>query len=122
MTGLLFACLVIATVDGDSFRCEGGLSVRAWGINSVERGEPGYREARLHLQGLILRKLLLCEGKGVSHDRIVARCRREEDGLDLGEAQVRAGHASDCPRFSGGLYGSVEPPGRARAAFCEPKP
>lgn len=120
MTGFLFACLVVKILDGDTWICDDGTHVRAFAINSVERGEPGYKEAGAALRKLIQNRVLWCRYQGTSHERLVARCVREDDGLDPAAEQVKAGLATSCPAFSA-MYLPLEKPGLTRADFCEPK-
>jgi endonuclease YncB( thermonuclease family) len=116
---LIFVCSVITApalaqsiVDGDTLFV-GRLKYRLCGIDAPERDEPGYREATTYLRKLVAGKTIKCtpvghgtpcdgRSKPRSYDRIVAQC--FVDGKDLAAEMVRAGHAKDWPRFSGGHY------------------
>lgn len=123
--GIIFTILVFMVSDGDTLRGRTApenrsMAVRIWGIDTPERGQPGYREAKVALADLALSKFLTCEAMDVNFDRIVARCRRLGDDIDIGGAQVGAGHARDCPAFSGGFYQDRDiRPERPRWKSCE---
>jgi len=117
---LIVACGVLAqtavaqsVVDGDTLFV-GRLKYRLCGIDAPERDEPGYREATNFLRKLVKGKTIKCTpvGQGTpcdgrskprSYDRIVAQC--FVNGKDLAAEMVKAGHAHDWPKFSGGYYG-----------------
>lgn len=110
---------IAAVKDGDGLLF-GGVEIRLKGIAAPEDGrhkvEPGGTAATQHLRSLAEGKHVICEldgtttGRG-SSNRPVAICFVE--GRDLGEAQVAAGHARDCRRFSGGRYRDDEISARA---------
>ena len=88
-------------IDGDTLQC-GSERIRIWGIDSVERGQPGYREAGEHLQKLT-RGPVECVGKYRDrYRRLVAMCYLSKS--DIGGQMVRDGFAKDYPRYSGGYY------------------
>jgi endonuclease YncB( thermonuclease family) len=97
-------------VDGDTIEIE-GIPIRLFGIDAPEMDHPWGWMARVEM-------ILLCDGRMVrcipdgstSHDRLVARCFLP-DGRDLSAELVRRGLALDWPKFSGGAYRSLEPPG-----------
>jgi endonuclease YncB( thermonuclease family) len=108
-------------IDGDSLEV-GGVRIRIFGIDAPEyrqqcrnaRGESYAcgREARRALDRLIGGRIVTCTP--VSHDRYerdVAAC--AVIGRDLGDAMVRAGHAVDYARHSGGRYAAAEQEARA---------
>ena len=102
--------------DGDDV-VFGRVAVRLRGIAAPEdrRGavEPGGPEATAHLRSLVLDRYVVCYLDGThARNRPVGVC--YVDGLNVNLAQVAAGHARDCPRFSGGAYAEAE--ARARAA------
>lgn len=114
-TALIFAPLPAADAmilchspgitDGDTFRCDGGVRIRLWGVNAPERNAPGGPAATRALAAITRSKAVVCQRKGKSYDRIVAQCwvgRRDVAG-DL----VRQGHAVDWPKFSKGYYAKV---------------
>jgi len=65
---------VVKVIDGDTIELDGGERVRLVGINTPEKGEPCYDEARLFLEGIVL-------GKRVS----VVNYGRDRYGRMLGE-------------------------------------
>lgn len=100
-------------IDGDTLTV-GRHTIRLCGIDAPERGEQGYKEATTYLRQLTEGKIVSCHpvGSGTpcdgrserkNHDRLVATCFVE--GKDLAAELVRAGHAKDWPKFSGGYYG-----------------
>lgn len=102
--------------DGDDVYVN-GLDIRLQGIASPEdmgiRREPGGPEATAHLHSLVDDKPLRCVPDGTrTRGRIVARCYL--GAADVGELQVLAGHARDCPRYSRSRYATAE--AKARAA------
>jgi micrococcal nuclease len=103
---LFFACLAAIAVDGDTIKCsnltEQGGRVRIARIDSPERGAPGSDAAKAAMVKLIDGRTVRCElvdadprRKGFQkRDRFgrpVARC--SAGGVDLGTAQLKAGHA-----------------------------
>ena len=98
-----------------------GIPIRINGLDAVERGEPGYREAKAWVERLVLGKTLECRLNGQrTHDRMVGTC--FVDGRDFAELVISAGHGLDCPRYSGGRYSGFETPkakrARTRAGYC----
>lgn len=108
---LLFACLAAIAVDGDTLKCrnldEAGGRVRIARIDAPERGQRGGPEATAALARLINDRAVRCEivdadprRKGFQeqdrYGRPVARC--SAGGVDLGAAQLKAGHAVRWPR------------------------
>lgn len=92
--------------DGDGLLF-GDVEVRLQGIAAPELSERGGPESHNNLVGLVGNKLVLCELDGTTANRRpVGVC--FVDGQDVGELQVRMGHARDCPRYSKGRYRSAE--------------
>jgi micrococcal nuclease len=60
--------LVTRIVDGDTIVVEGGQKVRLLGMDTDERGEPCYSEAKNVLAGLILNKEVQLERDGEDKD------------------------------------------------------
>lgn len=90
-------------VDGDTLRAN-GQRYRLWGVNAVERGQPGYAEAGRVLAGLT-RETLRCDVVDVDrYRRPVVRCFNRKG--DVGAQLVAAGAAVDWPRYSNGYYGA----------------
>lgn len=107
-----FSGVVTSITDGDTFRI-GDRAVRLCGVNSPERDERGYSEAGAYLGRLIDGRSVSCRGVGggsvcdgrsdpTSYNRVVATC--FVNGQDVAAEMVRAGHAVDWPRYSGGHY------------------
>jgi micrococcal nuclease len=97
-----FLCLHPGAVDGDTLRCGDGTRVRIWGIQAPERHHPEGPASTRALSRLIAGKVLTCQPRGKSYDRVVALC--TVDGRDVAAEMVRQGQAADWPRYSGGLY------------------
>lgn len=107
---------VDAVADGDTFSMQSGsqrLRVRLCGVDSPERGQPGYGAAAGALSALIEGKSVHClqvgEGtpcdsrsKSTSRDRVVAQC--FIGAKDVAMEMICANVAVDLPRFSGGYY------------------
>lgn len=102
--------------DGDGVLF-GRVEVRLQGIAAPELGSPMGRESYLGLYRLAEGKEVICELDGTtagSKMRPVGVC--YVDGIDLGQAQVEAGLARDCPRYSKGRYRAEEERARSRGA------
>lgn len=108
---LIFACLAAVAVDGDTIRCrnleEQGGRVRIARIDAPERGERGFEASTAAMARLIDGRSVRCElvdadprREGFQErdrfGRPVARC--WAGGVDLGAAQLEAGHALVWPR------------------------
>ncbi len=111
-TGGVLRGPVTRVADGDTFTI-GSQRVRICGINSPERGERGYAEAGANIERMTAGQTVECRQVGngtpcdgrsspASYDRIVAQC--FVGGRDIAAEQVRAGHAVDWTRYSGGHY------------------
>jgi micrococcal nuclease len=102
--------------DGDDLRF-GTVQLRLSGIAAPEdyRGnrEPGGPEATRHLAELVDGHEVTCflDGTTAGRYRPVGICFLGDE--DIGELQVRAGHARDCPAFSGARYAAAEAEARA---------
>ncbi|RLQ88937.1 thermonuclease family protein [Notoacmeibacter ruber] len=101
-----------AVIDGDGLVVD-GVEIRLCGIDAPEFQRPGGREATDYLRRLVAGREVICirVGEGSvcdgrsrprSYDRVVAQCFIGQ--TDLAGQMVRAGHAVDWPRFSGGAY------------------
>jgi endonuclease YncB( thermonuclease family) len=106
LTAALFACMVVAVSDGDTFRCADGARVRLAAIDSPElktcrRGRvcaPGNaKAAKASLTRLALGKTVRCRKTGMSWGRVTAWC--SFGRVDLSCAQFRAGHAIRLPQY-----------------------
>jgi endonuclease YncB( thermonuclease family) len=107
---------VVHIRDGDTFVMRAGdrlQPIRLCGVDTPERGQPGYASASAALQAMIGGRTVTCLRVGAgtpcdrrsaarSHDRVVAQC--FIDGADVAEHLVRTGHACAWPRFSSNYY------------------
>ncbi len=98
----LIVCTSPGVIDGDTFRCDGALRIRLWGIDAPERHAPGGPAATKALARLTTGKTLVCRRKGKSYERVVAQC--WIGPRDLAAELVRQGHAADLPKYSRGHY------------------
>jgi endonuclease YncB( thermonuclease family) len=115
---------VTLIVDGDTFdmrTAAGVVQIRFCGINSPERGEPGYQAALDALRHMIGGKTVRCiqvgagtpcdgRSRPTTRDRVVAQCFVRN--VDIATEMVRGRHTCDWPKFSGGY-------GRLSAATCK---
>lgn len=106
-TESLILCASPGITDGDTFRCDGSLKIRLWGIDAPERNAPGGLAATRALADLTHGQTLVCRRRGKSYDRVVAQCWVGRQ--DVAGELVRRGHAVDLPRFSRGHYAKVKP-------------
>jgi len=104
-------------VDGDTFDvCDATLCtrIRLCGVNSPERGERGFVEAKAAMQALVHGKAVRCRqvgsgtpcdgrSKAWNNNRAVAQCFVGNE--DVAAVMVRKGLACDWRKFSGGHYG-----------------
>lgn len=105
---LILTLAAYAVTDGDTLK-SGGVGVRLWGIDAAEMSAPAGPAARAALGRLTGGATLRCEVRDIDrYRRIVARCALP-DGRDLACEMVRAGHARDWPRYSGGAYAGCAP-------------
>lgn len=96
-------------VDGDTLIIQ-KTQIRLFGVDAPEIDHPYGNKAKWAL-------VSLCKGHKVRADiteqdgygRTVARCYLQ-DGRDLSAEMVRLGLAIDWPKFSGGIYRSLEMP------------
>lgn len=99
----LILCASPGIIDGDTFRCDGALKVRLWGIDAPERYTESGPAATRALAELTRGQTVVCKRRGKSYDRVVAQC--FVGNRDLSAELVRRGAAVDAPRYSGGRYG-----------------
>lgn len=100
-------CGTARIIDGDSIVIN-SLQIRLFGIDAPEINHPYGQMAKWAL-------VSLCKGNTVKaeivemddHGRTVARCTLP-DGRDLSAEMVKLGLAIDWPKFSGGVYSSLE--------------
>ena len=95
--------VVVRVIDGDTIELA-GRRIRIWGIDAPELpSEPGVA-AKGYLQYLMLGQEVHCEGRLLDrYRRLVAVCFLPS-GEDIARLMVRAGHAVDWLRYSGGYY------------------
>ncbi|VAW38451.1 hypothetical protein MNBD_DELTA02-371 [hydrothermal vent metagenome] len=112
---------VVRVVDGDTIWTEGGEKVRYIGIDTPERGEPFYEQARLknlELVGGRLVEVVVCKDEPRDrYGRLLAWI--YADGVDVAEEILRAGLARrlmipPCGRINAGRYRAVERDARRR--------
>lgn len=94
-------------VDGDTITLQ-KTQIRLFGIDAPEIDHPYGQKAKWAL-------IKLCKGQRVTaeitdedaYGRTVARCTLQ-DGRDLSAEMVRIGMAIDWPKYSGGVYATLE--------------
>lgn len=97
-------------IDGDTIVIS-GTKIRIAGIDAPELDHPWGQKSKYGLISMCKGKVVTAHIKeGQSYDRIVAKCYLP-DGTDLAAELVRQGLALDWPKFSGGEYAALEPPG-----------
>jgi len=95
--------------------------IRLWGIDAPEMKTSKGPPPRDALSVLIEGRMLACEPKGTSYNRIVAQCFL--GALDVSAEMVRQVEARDCPRYSGGAYAAMETDASEAlpmGGFCRP--
>lgn len=109
---------VFSVADGDTFTIhDGGISVRVrlCGVDSPERGQPGYAAAAGKMAQMVEGKEVRCvqvgggtpcdgRSKPTNRDRIVAQC--FVDDHDVAMEMICDKKAVDLPKFSAGYYAS----------------
>lgn len=96
-------------VDGDSLMIR-KTQIRLFGVDAPELTHPYGQKAKWALYSLCKGQTVRAEVTATDdHGRTVARCYLE-DGRDLSAEMVKIGLAIDWPKFSGGLYRSLEVP------------
>jgi endonuclease YncB( thermonuclease family) len=107
---------VSKVVDGDTlWVCDAAActKIRICGIDTPEKGQGGYLEAKAALETITKNKTVRCVQVGggtpcdgrsepINRDRIVAQCFTETG--DIAEPLVSGGYACDWVKFSGGHY------------------
>jgi endonuclease YncB( thermonuclease family) len=91
------------TIDGDTFVAS-GKTIRVWGIDAPERGDPVFLASKLYLE-VILENADALQCKFIDVDRYsrdVMHC--QTDGHDIGSMMVQMGVAKDYRKYSGGFY------------------
>ncbi|WP_170449291.1 thermonuclease family protein [Ruegeria arenilitoris] len=98
-----------------------GTPVRLNGVDAPELGTRSGQDAKRWMVNFLRGKDIECKLNGErTYDRWVGVC--YADGQDIGAAVIAAGHALDCPRYSGGRYRSLETPAAKsrirRSSYC----
>lgn len=97
-------------IDGDTIVIS-GTKIRIAGIDAPELDHPWGKKSKYALVGLCKNKIVTAViSEEVSYDRTVAKCYLP-DGTDIAAELVKQGLALDWPKFSGGEYRHLEPPG-----------
>lgn len=92
MTALLYVFALCTAIDGDTLRC-GDERVRLARIDSVERGEPGFREANDAMRALIKEKEVRCYvWTRERYGRLLGECGTDETP-SLSDAMLKRGLA-----------------------------
>lgn len=93
--------------DADTIEVN-NLPIRLNGIDAPELDERGGRRAKRWLTKALLRKPVRCWLNGEkTYDRWVGICYTRAE-QDVGAMVISAGHARDCPKYSGGRYAQFE--------------
>lgn len=89
------AIKVVRVIDGDTIELENGQKVRFIGIDTPERGCPGYKEATKNMQDLVLAKRIILVSDGKQDTDRYGRLLRYVDlgGKDIGLEQIKDGYA-----------------------------
>ncbi len=97
-------------IDGDTIVIS-GTKIRIAGIDAPELDHPWGKKSKFAMISLCKGKIVTAVIKEeISYDRIVAQCYLP-DGTDVAAELVKQGLALDWPKFSGGEYRHLEPPG-----------
>jgi endonuclease YncB( thermonuclease family) len=88
-TRVPFACAAPRAVDGDTHACADGTRVRLRGVDTAERGEPGWRAARDELQRRVAAGRAVVIPHHMSRGRIVGDVLA--GGHNVGRAMDAAG-------------------------------
>lgn len=89
-------------IDGDTFDTENG-RIRIWGIDTPERNEKGFYEAREALANLIADSSLKCQIKDIDkYRRKVGQCFLNSQ--DIAIPMLEKGYAIEYKHFSKGYY------------------
>jgi micrococcal nuclease len=106
-------------IDGDTIVID-RQRIRLAGIDAPELDHPYGHKSKWALVRVCKGKVVTAQVTGeLSYGRYVAACTLP-DGTDLAAELVRAGLAVDWPKYSGGRYRHLEPPGiRKRLWRCD---
>jgi endonuclease YncB( thermonuclease family) len=84
-----FACAAPRAVDGDTLACSDGTRVRLRGVDTAERGEPGWAAAREELRRRVSPGLVIVVPHHRNRGRVVGDVLVR--GANVGRAMDRAG-------------------------------
>lgn len=86
---------VVRVVDGDTVELGSGAKARVLGIDTPEKGQCGYQEAKKNMQDLVLNKRIVLVKDGKQTTDRYQRLLRYIDlgGKDIGDEQIKAGLA-----------------------------
>lgn len=87
---------IVRVIDGDTVELKDGRNVRVAGIDTPERGKPGYAEAKGRLQELVANSggkvdLMLSQAKQDRYGRVIGYL--DLDGTDAGLQLIKEGFA-----------------------------
>lgn len=90
-TASIEAQKVTRVIDGDTIELENGQKVRLLGIDTPEKGCPGYQEAKKNMQDLVLAKRIVLVSDGKQSTDRYERLLRYVDlgGKDIGLEQIK---------------------------------
>ena len=92
MTPILYVFALCVAIDGDTIRC-GDERVRLARIDSVERGQPGFQDAKDAMRVMIEGKEVRCYvRKREKYGRLLGECGTDETP-SLGDAMLERGLA-----------------------------
>lgn len=102
-----FSGTVTRVTDGDTFHLSSvGPAVRVWGLDAPERDESGGTAATRAMRHLIDGQPLTCVLVDIDrYQRLVGQCFLP-NGVDIAEAMISAGVATEYCRYSRGFYGT----------------
>lgn len=102
-----FSGTVTRVTDGDTFHLSGVQpAIRVWGLDAPERDESGGSAATRAMRTLINGQPLTCVLVDIDrYHRIVGQCFLP-NGVDIADAMISAGVATEYCRYSGGFYGT----------------
>lgn len=89
------AVKVTRVIDGDTIELENNQKVRLLGVDTPERGQCGYQEAKKNMQDLVLAKRIILVADGKQSTDRYGRLLRYVDlgGKDIGLEQIQDGLA-----------------------------
>lgn len=104
---------ICKVIDGDTFHLCNGFKVRLDSVDTPEKGEPFYWEARKALANLIQTRDLELTGCHLDNTRKRYACKVQAEGKDIQAELVRMGMAWDWPKYSHGRYSQQEKDAKA---------